>query len=125
MATDQIPETNQLSADHVQEIPRMRGAFATKGRADLGFVAKVRPVLILSIAYRDEERAVATYVIRTTSVRGTRFEVPHSPRGMPEGAFDAQGIASIPDVKLERRLGVVDDATLARVEDAVRSWLAL
>jgi len=93
--------------------------------ADLGFVAKVRPVLILSVEYRDEERAVVTYVLRTTSLRGTQYEVPHMSRGMPEGAFDAQGIASIPDVKLERRLGVVDAATLAKVEAAVRSWLAL
>jgi mRNA interferase MazF len=93
--------------------------------ADLGMVAKVRPVLILSVDYRDEERAVATYVLRTTSVRGTQYEVPHPARNMPAGAFDAQGIASIPDVKLERRLGVVDSETLAKVEDAVRAWLAL
>jgi mRNA interferase MazF len=93
--------------------------------ADLGFVAKVRPVLILSVDYRDNERAVVTYVIRTTSVRGTQYEVPHPGRGMPAGAFDAQGIASIPDAKLERRLGVVDAETLAKVEDAVRAWLAL
>jgi mRNA interferase MazF len=93
--------------------------------ADLGFVAKVRPVLILSVAYFNEERAVVTYVIRTTSVRNTQYEVPHSSRGMLEGAFDAQGIASIPDLKLERRLGVVDAVTLNKVEDAVRSWLAL
>jgi hypothetical protein len=59
--------------------------------ADLGFVAKVRPVLILSVDYRSEERAVVTYVLRTTSVRGTQYEVPHSSRGMQEGAFDAPG----------------------------------
>jgi mRNA interferase MazF len=93
--------------------------------ADLGFVAKVRPVLVLSIEYRSEERAVVTYVIRTTSMRRTRYEVPHAARGMPDGAFDAQGIASIPDVKLERRLGVVNSATLEEVEGAVRLWLAL
>ena len=93
--------------------------------ADLGFVAKVRPVLILSVDYRDDERAVITYVIRTTSIRATQYEVPHLSRGMPEGAFDTPGIGSVPDVKLERRLGVVDAATLAKVEDAVRSWLAL
>jgi mRNA interferase MazF len=93
--------------------------------ADLGFVAKVRPVLILSVDYRNEERAVVTYVIRTTSVRGTQYEVSHPSRGMPDGAFDAQGIASIPDVKLERRIGVVDAATMDKVENAVRSWLAL
>src|ERR1700692_1450885 len=67
--------------------------------ADLGMVAKVRPVLILSVEYQGNERAVVTYVIRTTSVRGTQYEVPHEARGMPAGAFDAQGIASIPDVK--------------------------
>jgi len=93
--------------------------------ADLGMVAKVRPVLILSVEYQDNERAVVTYVLRTTSVRGTRYEVPHQPHGMPAGAFDAQGIASIPDVKLERRLGSIDTETLTRVEDAVCAWLAL
>jgi mRNA interferase MazF len=93
--------------------------------ADLGMVAKVRPVLILSVAYRDEERAVVTYVLRTTAVRGTQYEVAHVTRGMPPGAFDAQGIASLPDAKLERRLGVIDDETLAKVEAGVRSWLAL
>jgi mRNA interferase MazF len=82
-------------------------------------------VLILSVDYRHDERAVVTYVVRTTSIRGTQYEVPHHERGRPEGAFDAQGIASIPDVKLERRLGVVDAATLAKVKDVVRSWMAL
>jgi mRNA interferase MazF len=88
-------------------------------------VAKVRPVLILSVEYRDNERAVVTYVIRTTSVRGTQYEVPHEARGMQPGAFDAQGIASIPDVKLVRRLGVVSDEILAKVEDAVCTWLGI
>ena len=60
--------------------------------ADLGMVAKVRPVLILSVGYEENERAVITYVLRTTSCRGTRYEVPHSGRAMPAGAFDAQGI---------------------------------
>jgi mRNA interferase MazF len=90
--------------------------------ADLD-VAKVRPVLILSIEYQDNERAVVTYVIRTTSVRGPQYEVHYEARGMPTGAFDAQGLASIPDVKLERRLGVVDGETLVKVEDAVCTWL--
>ena len=45
--------------------------------ADLGFVAKVRPLLVLSVDFRDDERAVVTYVLRTTSVRGTQYEVPH------------------------------------------------
>jgi mRNA interferase MazF len=92
--------------------------------ADLGMVAKVRPVLILSVDYQGNERAVVTYVIRTTSVRGTQYEVPHESRGMPPGAFDAQGLGSIPDVKLERRLSVVvPQEILTGVEDAVCAWL--
>ncbi len=93
--------------------------------ADLGMVAKVRPVLILSVEYHGDERAVVTYVVRTTNARGTPYEVRHEHRGMPPGAFDAQGIASIPDVRLERRLGIADAGTLAMVEDAVRRWLDL
>jgi len=93
--------------------------------ADLGMVAKVRPVLVLSVAYHEKERAVVTYVLRTTAIRGTQYEVRHSGRGMPPGAFDAQGIASIPDVKLDRCLDTVDAETLVKVEGAVRAWLAL
>jgi mRNA interferase MazF len=93
--------------------------------ADLGLAAKVRPVLILSVAYEADERAVVSFVTRTTTLRDTRYEVPHRAWGEADGAFDAQGVGSVPDVKLERRLGVVDAATLAQVERAVRAWLAL
>ena len=59
---------------------------------DLGMVAKPRPALVLSVAYFDSERAVVSYVPRTTSLRGTRFEVAHVGRGPETGAFDAQGL---------------------------------
>jgi mRNA interferase MazF len=64
--------------------------------ADLGLAANVRPVLILSVDYRDDERAVVTHVVRTTSLRGTRYEVPHRSPGRPDGEFDAQGVARFP-----------------------------
>jgi len=92
---------------------------------DLGMVQKTRPVLILSVDFLDHERAVVTYVPRTTSKRGTRFEVPHQAKGFDAGAFDAQGIGSIPTVKLVRQLGTADATTLRGVEDAVKAWLAL
>jgi mRNA interferase MazF len=60
--------------------------------ADLGLTAKVRPVLVLSVDYSEEERAVVSYVVRTTSLRGTRYAVRHELGGMPPGAFDAQGL---------------------------------
>ena len=71
---------------------------------DLGMVQKTRPVLVMSIAFLDHERAVVSYVPRTTSVRNTRFEVEHLGRGFQPGVFDAQGIDSVPAVKLLRNL---------------------
>lgn len=93
--------------------------------ADLGMIAKVRPVLILSVEYQGNERAVVTYVVRTTSIRQTEYEVLHHQKGMKDGAFDAQGIATIPDIKLERFVGSVDTETFVQVENAVRAWLNL
>src|SRR5437867_7794654 len=82
---------------------------------DLGMVQKTRPCLILSINFLDHERAVVTYVPRTTTLRQTRFEVRHQMRGFDPGAFDAQGIGSIPEVKLERRLGLIEEALSGRL----------
>ena len=92
---------------------------------DLGLVQKTRPALILSVDFLDHERAVVTYVPRTTSRRGTRFEVPHEARGFEPGAFDAQGLGSIPTVKLVSNLATADPATVRAVEGAVKAWLAL
>ena len=92
---------------------------------DLGMAQKTRPCLIFSINYLDHERAVVTYIPRTTSLRDTRFEVPHEMKGLEPGAFDAQGIGSIPVVKLQRRLGIVEPAVVQRVEAALKLWLAL
>jgi mRNA interferase MazF len=75
---------------------------------DLGVIQKMRPCVILSIDYLDHERAVVTYVPRTTHMRQTRFEVPHSAPGFEAGAFDAQGIGSIPVVKVQRRLAILE-----------------
>ena len=92
---------------------------------DLGMVQKVRPALVLSVSFLDHERALVTYVPRTTSTRETRFEVAHQARGFDPGAFDAQSMGTVPQVKLVRRLAVLDATTLAKVEDSVRAWLAL
>ncbi len=92
---------------------------------DLGLVQKTRPCLVLSVEFLDHERAVVTYFPRTTHLRQTRFEVLHRAAGFEPGAFDAQGIGSIPEVKLERRLGVLDSALVQQVEGALKRWLDL
>lgn len=50
--------------------------------ADLGYVGKIRPVLILSIIPGPDDRALISYIIRTTSLRGTAYEIIHSAKGM-------------------------------------------
>jgi mRNA interferase MazF len=92
---------------------------------DLGMAQKNRPAVILSVDYLDHERAVATFVPRTTRIRNTRFEVIHEGHGFESGAFDAQGIGSVPDVKLIRKLGILPPDVINKVEAAVRAWLAL
>ncbi|MCU0778430.1 MAG: type II toxin-antitoxin system PemK/MazF family toxin [Akkermansiaceae bacterium] len=93
--------------------------------ADLGYLGKIRPVLIISVVPGDEDRALFTYVIRTTSMRGTAYEVPHQARGMKPGVFDAQGIGTTDFSRFIRHLGDVDGKTLAQLEERVRAWLAL
>ncbi len=93
--------------------------------ADLGYAGKIRPVLILSVPPGDEDRALVTYVIRTTSVRSTAYEVAHKARGMKPGAFDAQGLGTTDRSHLIRRLGQAETLTLASVEERVRAWLEL
>ncbi len=92
---------------------------------DLGMIQKTRPALILSVAYKDAERALVSYVIRTTSTRGTEYEVLHQAPKFHPGAFDAQSIGTVPDVQLIRRMTVCDVETLEKVEVALRKWLAL
>lgn len=72
---------------------------------DLGYAAKVRPCLVLSIPAADEDRALATLVPHTTSTRASRFEVPLKVSFLRVGAFDAQNLVTIPHAKLIRRLG--------------------
>ncbi len=45
---------------------------------DLGLAQKTRPVLILSTAYSDRDRALITVISHTTKIRGSKFELPVS-----------------------------------------------
>lgn len=92
---------------------------------DLGYAAKRRPGVILSVPPSAQDRALATIVPHTTSVRSTAFEVNIPARYLQIGAFDAQGIATIALAKLIRKLGVLSASELADIEVAVKSWLSL
>ena len=59
---------------------------------DLGLAVKVRPALVLSVPVEDTDRALVTLVPHTTSLRGSRFEVPRPVRFLRPGGFDAQSL---------------------------------
>jgi mRNA interferase MazF len=90
---------------------------------DLGLAAKTRPAVVLSVQFRDNEKAVVTYVARSLQKRGGRFEIPHHALHFVPGVFDAQNIGTVPTTKLIRRVGLLSEQELARVEAAVKAWL--
>lgn len=92
---------------------------------DLGMAAKVRPAVIISVDFRDHERAVYAVMPHTTAVRGTRFEAVVAVASLESGAFDAQGIRNVPRAVLMRRLGSLSNDQMKLVEVAVRSWFGL
>jgi mRNA interferase MazF len=92
---------------------------------DFGIAAKVRPALILGCDIADEDRVLVGVVFHTTSLRGSRYEVPMRVGGLDEGGFDAQSLYTVPAVKLIRRRAVISSSQLKQVEERIKLWLGL
>ncbi len=90
--------------------------------ADLGLAGKTRPVVILSRTDPDPPRAITIYVPITTQDRSSNYEVSLGHLRFLDDASVAnvQGIASLPLIRLVKRLGVLPAVDLVRVKDAVR-----
>lgn len=87
--------------------------------ADLGLAAKIRPCLVLGVPSAEEDRALVTVVPHTTSLRCTRYEVSVPVRFLRPGAFDAQGIVTLPTVPLVKQLGSLSAEQLETVAGGV------
>ena len=94
-------------------------------QADLGMVAKVRPVLVLSVRFGDRDYALFHVVPHTTTVRGSQFEVVTDVAWLQRGAFNVQGSQSVPRINLLRRLGALNESQMASVGEAMRRWLGI
>jgi mRNA interferase MazF len=92
---------------------------------DLGYVAKVRPCLVISIPASSQDRALATLIPHTTSPRGSRFEVNIKVKFLREGAFDVQNIITISHAKLLRKLGSLTPQQIGELEQVLDFWLGL
>ena len=94
-------------------------------QVDFGLTAKVRPALLLTSNPADEELDLVTVLLHTTSLRGNRWELSIPKPFLKPGTFHLQQIQSVPTVRLERRLGVLAEAELNQVLDALAERLAI
>ncbi|HXH37827.1 MAG TPA: type II toxin-antitoxin system PemK/MazF family toxin [Thermoanaerobaculia bacterium] len=92
---------------------------------DLGMTAKVRPCLVVSAPIGDTDRAIVTLVPHTTSTRGTQFEAAVRTHFLKPGAFDAQGIITVPSNWAIRLLGTLETQQVRQVEVVLCRWLEL
>ena len=84
---------------------------------------KVRPALVVSVAYGDADRALVTIVQHTTSLRGSQYEVPVQVAFLRQGAFLVQNVATYPNVRAIRRLGKLTVDQFNLVFAALLRWL--
>ena len=93
--------------------------------ADLGMVAKTRPVLIWSVQFGDRDYALFHIIPYTTTVRDSQFEVAIPVPWLKPGVFNVQGSQSVPRISLIRLIGTLNQLQLASIEQAMRRWLGM
>ena len=89
--------------------------------ADLGLAAKTRPVVVISRHDPDPPRSLVLYVPLTTQHRHSSYEVPLPRLGfLDRDSFaNVQGLGSLPQVRLERRLGKLPDDVRKGIQRAL------
>lgn len=95
--------------------------------ADLGLAGKVRPVLIVSRHDPNAPRALTLYVPLTTQHRGSQYEIPVGQLPFLDAAsvVNVQGLGSLIEPRLERKLGQLPLELMVKVKDALRFALEL
>lgn len=94
-------------------------------QVDFGITAKVRPALVISVPYADDDRALIGVIPQTTATRGSHFEVVVPVRFLDEGAFLVQGLQALPPKFFLRCLGVLAPDQLQSVEECLFRWLGV
>lgn len=93
---------------------------------DLGMKAKFRPLMVVSRADPDSERALSVCVPLTTEIRCGSYEVP-LPRvkwmpGSAEGVANVLGITHVEHHRLERRAGRYETTVVEKVRQRI-AWM--
>lgn len=90
---------------------------------DLGMAAKVRPGLVVSGECDDLDRALVTIVPHTTTLRGSRYEIPVNVPFLKPGAFVVQSVATYPYARAIRKLGALNSHQFDAVFSGLLQWL--
>jgi mRNA interferase MazF len=93
--------------------------------ADLGLAAKVRPALIISVPFKDTDRALLTVVPHTTKIFGSEYEVHLPVRWLEKGAFNVQSVMPAVPPQFIRKLGTLTAEQFHEIENALRRWEGL
>ena len=95
--------------------------------ADLGLAAKTRPVIIVSRFDPDPPRSLVIYVPLTTQNRNSPYEMelPSLPFLDKTSVANVQGLASLPMVRLERKIGMIPDTVMQDIKKALSYALDL
>jgi len=88
---------------------------------DFGFAGETRPAPVVSVAFGEEDRSLATIVPHMTTLCGSPFEV--SVPFLKTGAFLVQGVTTVPVVRALRRLGRLHPEAFAKVFEGLFRWL--
>lgn len=92
---------------------------------DLGYAAKVRPCVVISVPFDDSDRALVTLIPHTTSIRGSKYEIEIKTRFLKSGAFETQNVITVSAAKLIRRLGKLTPTQMQLVDRSISRWLGL
>ena len=94
---------------------------------DMGMAAKTRPCVVLLADNLSAPRSLIILIPITRQNRGTELEVKlgHLPFLDPDSVANAQGVASLPAVRFEKRLGSLPPPDLDAVKKALAKACAL
>jgi mRNA interferase MazF len=94
---------------------------------DLGYVAKVRPCVVLSIPNADSRRNMPVVAPLTTEIRGGECEVPFpKPKWLAEeSVVNLIGLVGVDNTKIERMLGPLPTDSLDAIDEALVRLLGL
>ena len=94
---------------------------------DLGFAAKVRPCVVVSVNTPDSQRNMSVVVPMTTEIRGGECEIrfPKPAWLRQESVVNALGIAGVDNARIERRLAAFPADKQAELEAVLKRLLGL